>query len=114
MYKHIFNQHNFVGHKLVNSADTMYPEILAVFKFGGLVPKRVQEILNLMVWHQIERKKYWQNLNLAVVPCSVLHHHEHCACVYQGVLPSSHLKYLKKALSLQIYKKIIGSVLVPS
>ena len=37
--------------------------------------------------------------------CSVLHHHEHCACVYEGVLPSSRLKYLNKAMGLQIYKK---------
>ena len=64
---------------------------------------------NLAVWPQTERKKYWWNLNLAVAPCSVLRHHKHCErveeCVYQGALPSSHLRYLNKAVGLQIYKK---------
>ena len=34
--------------------------------------------LNLAVWAQTERKKYWWNLNLAVAPHSVLCHHKHC------------------------------------
>ena len=45
---------------------------------------------------------------MAVVPGSILHHHEHCTCVYQTALPSSRLKYLNKAvrvISLQIYMK---------
>ena len=42
-----------------------------------------------------------------VVPHSVLRHHEHCACVYQEMWPSSCLKYLNKVMSLQIYKKQI-------
>ena len=44
-----------------------------------------------------------------MAPCSVLHHHKHCERVeervYQGALPSSHLRYLNKAVGLQIYKK---------
>ena len=42
---------------------------------------------------------------MALVPHSVLQHHEHCARMYQGVLQFSRLKYLNKAMSLQIYKK---------
>ena len=44
-----------------------------------------------------------QNLHLAVVPCSVFRHHEHCMHVYQGTLSSCCLKYLNKAMILQIY-----------
>ena len=61
--------------------------------------------LNLAVWLQTKHKKYWRNLNLAVAPRSVLRHYKHCERVYQGVLPSSRLRYLNKAVSLQIYKK---------
>ena len=61
--------------------------------------------LNWVVWPQTERKKYWRNLNLAVVLCSVIRHYKHCECVYQGALPSSCLRYLNKAVSSQIYKK---------
>ena len=57
-------------------------------------------------------RKYWRNLNLAMVPHSVLHHHEHCRCVYTVYVsgsaacrPWSHLEDLNKAMSLQIYKK---------
>ena len=39
------------------------------------------------------------------VPHRILHHHEHCMGVYQWTLPSSRLRYLIKAVSLQIYKK---------
>ena len=39
------------------------------------------------------------------MPRSVLRHHKHCACDYQGALLSSHLRYWNKAISLQIYKK---------
>ena len=42
---------------------------------------------------------------MVVAPRSVLHHHKHCTCVYQRMLPISHLRYLNKAVSLQIYKK---------
>ena len=48
-------------------------------------------------------KKYWRNLNMAVTFHSVLH--KHCEYIYQGALPSSCLRYLSKALSLQLYKK---------
>ena len=58
---------------------------LTVFKFGSLAPQ-----------------KY---LNLAVAPCSVLHHHKYRARVYQRVFPSSCLRYLNKAVSSQIYMK---------
>ena len=79
---------------------------MAVFKFGGLVPKQAQEILNLAVWPQIEHKKYWQNLNLAVVPCSVLHHHKHCArvCVSGSVAILS-LEVLEKSLEFANLQK---------
>ena len=44
-----------------------------------------------------------------MVPSSILRHYEHCERikerVYQGALPSSYLRYLNKAVSLQIYKK---------
>ena len=60
--------------------------------------------LILMVWPKTKSNKYWRNLNLAVAPHSVLHH-EQCAHVYQGALLSSRLKYLNKAVTLQIYKK---------
>ena len=50
-------------------------------------------------------KNYRQNLNLAVAPRTILCHHKHCSSLYQGALPSSHLKYLNKAISLQIYTK---------
>ena len=36
---------------------------------------------------------------------SILCHHKHSACIYQGALPSFHLRYMNKAVSLQIYKK---------
>ena len=54
--------------------------------------------------------KIWQftprpNLNLAVVLRSVILHHKHCRRVYQGVLPSSHVRYFNKAVSSQIYQK---------
>ena len=50
-------------------------------------------------------RKYWPNLNLVVVPCIVLCHNKQCACVCQGVLPSSCLRYFNNAVSSQIYKK---------
>ena len=69
----------------------------------------------------MERKKILAKFNLAVMPRSILCHHEHCTRVYLdgiGVLPSSCLKYLNKAVSWKKYKKcnwyIIGSVLAPS
>ena len=67
----------------------LYYVVPTVFKLGGFAPSQT----------------YWQNLNLAVVPHSILHHHEHCARVYQGALLSSRFKYLNKAVSLQVYKK---------
>ena len=45
------------------------------------------------------------------MPRSVLRHYKHCERerveerVYQGALPSSRLRYLNKAVSLQTYKK---------
>ena len=60
---------------------------MVVFKFGGLAQNQVQ-----------------QKLNSEVAPCSVLHHHKHCMHDYQGVLLSSRLRYLNKAMSWQIYK----------
>ena len=47
----------------------------------------------------------WKYLDLGVVPCIVLHHHKHCARIYQGALLSSRLRYLNNTVSLQIYKK---------
>ena len=40
-----------------------------------------------------------------MAPRIVLRHHKHCARIYQGALPSSRLRYLNNAVSLQIYKK---------
>ena len=40
-----------------------------------------------------------------MAPRTILCHHKHCSSLYQGALPSSHLKYLNKAISLQIYTK---------
>ena len=69
--------------------------------------------LNLVVWLQTERKKYWRNFNLAVASRSILlHHHEHYTLVYQGVLPSSLLKYLNN--SKPISRNITESVLLHS
>ena len=42
---------------------------------------------------------------MVVAPLSVLGHHEYYVRGYQGALPSSWLRYLNKAVSLQIYKK---------
>ena len=41
--------------------------------------------------------------NWVVAPNNIIHHHEHCERVCQGVLLSSRLNYLKKVVSLQIY-----------
>ena len=49
--------------------------------------------------------KYWRNLNLEVAPLSVLCHHQYYVRGYQGALSSSWLRYLNKAVSLQIRKK---------
>ena len=46
-----------------------------------------------------------KNINLAVPLRSVILHHTNCGRVYQGALPSSHLRYFNKAISLQIYQK---------
>ena len=54
---------------------------------------------NLAVWSQTE------HLNLMVAPRSVLRHYKHCKRAYQGVLPSSRLRYFIKAVSSQIYQK---------
>ena len=62
--------------------------------------------LNLAVWPHTKRKKYRWNLNLVVAPRIILCHHQHCTHVYQGALPSSCLRYLNNAVSLQIYKEI--------
>ena len=69
-----------------------------------LYSRKYWRSLILMVWPKTKSNKYWRNLNLAVAPHSVLHH-EQCAHVYQGALLSSRLKYLNKAVTLQIYKK---------
>ena len=34
-----------------------------------------------------------------------VHHYKRCVCIYQGALLSTVLRYLNKAVSLQIYKK---------
>ena len=60
---------------------------------------------NLAVWPKTKHKKYWGNFNLAVALCSILRHHKHCVCVYQGALLVSRFRYLNKAASSQIYKK---------
>ena len=77
------------------------------FKVRWVVPysQKYWRSLNLVVWPQTKRKKYWWNLNLVVAPHSVSHHYKHCEHVYQGVLPSSRLRYLNKTVSSQIYKK---------
>ena len=62
-------------------------------------------ILNLAVWSQAAEIKILADLNLAVALRSVIRHYKHCERVYQGALPSSCLRYLNKAVSLQIYKK---------
>ena len=84
-----------------------------------LYSRKFWQSLNLAVWPQTECKNYWWNLNLAVAPRSILCHYKYCECgeerVYQGALPSSHLRYFNKAVSLQIYKKnITGSMLASS
>ena len=83
---------------------------LTVFQSSGCHPLLNQEIvynwkywrsLNLVVLPQTEPKI--MNLHLSVAPCSVFRHHEHCMHVYQGTLSSCCLKYLNKAMILQIY-----------
>ena len=59
-----------------------------VIKFGGLVPSG--------------RNK---NISGFKFGSGALQRNKHCKRVYQGVLPSSCLRYLNKAVSLQIYKK---------
>ena len=53
----------------------------------------------------VKRKKNWRNLNLAMAPHCVLHHHKHFVHVDQAVLPSSCSRYLNKVMSTQIYTK---------
>ena len=50
------------------------------------------------------KNKFNWNLNLVVAPRSLLCHHKDHTCVYQGALLSSCLRYLNKAVSLEIYK----------
>ena len=62
------------------------------------------------------KQKYWQCLILVwpqtnMIKILAKFKFEHCACVYQGVLPSSHLKYLKVC---KFTRNITGSVLVLS
>ena len=62
------------------------------------------------------KQKYWQSLILVwpqtnIIKILAKFKFEHCACVYQGVLPSSHLKYLKVC---KFTKNITGSMLVLS
>ena len=59
--------------------------------------RKYWQSLDLAVWPQTKLRKI---LNLVVAPCSVLHHHEHCVCIYQGALPLICLRYLNKAVSL--------------
>ena len=59
----------------------------------------------MAVWSQAAKIKILADLNLAVALHSVIRHYKHCERVYQGVLPSSCLRYLNKAASSQIYKK---------
>ena len=66
----------------------MTPEILAVIKFGGLVPSG--------------RNK---NIGGFKFGGGASQHNKHCERVYQGALPFSCLGYLNKAVSSQIYKK---------
>ena len=58
--------------------------------------------LNSGLAQKLSRRKYWQNSNLVVALHSITTNTAH---VYQEVLPSSRLKYLNKAVSLNIYKK---------
>jgi len=58
----------------------------------------------LIVLQGLEYSKhmmYLFHIKLAMVQHSVLCHHKHCVCIYQGVLPSSWLRYLNK-LSYQV------------
>ena len=59
--------------------------------------------LSLVVWPQTKRKKILAEFKFG--GGIVLRHHKHCACIYQGALPSSCLRYLNNAVSSQIYKK---------
>ena len=76
-----------------------------VSEYGNLIPYtccwKNWRSLNLAVRSQTKCKK----INQAVAAHSILCHHKHSACVYQGVLPSFRLRYMNKAMSLQIYKK---------
>ena len=45
---------------------------------------------------------------------SALPHHKHYVHVYQGAFLSSRLRYMNKAVSLQIDKNKTGSMLTPS
>ena len=51
-----------------------------------------------MIWPQTECTKIFCS-----GPHSILHHHCVSVCVSESALPSSHLKYLNKAVRLQIY-----------
>ena len=58
----------------------------------------VVEVPHLLDYPQCEvatRMGLWASSILA--HCSILCHHEHCTCVYQGVLLSSCSKYLKQS-----------------
>ena len=62
--------------------------------------------LDLALWPQTERKKIIAEILIWLWHLSsVLHPHKHCMLVYQRVLSSSRLRYLNKAVNLQICKK---------
>ena len=91
-------------------------ELAATMQKGfGLVPaipnlpysRKYWQSLNLAVWPQTKRKKILAEFKFVL--CIVLHHHKHCTRIYQGVLLSSHLRYLNDVVST---RNITGSVLV--
>ena len=71
------------------------PEMLAILNFGGLAPD--QAVKNIGGIYSVD---------LTVAPHSILRHYKCCEHVYQGALPSSRWRYLNKAMSSQIHKKI--------